>query len=194
METRIQSPVQIVMRLQQSPNDDLDVAAAFAKQPDVVREALLDAIRIVQLPAIDIALLRIEDAFRSALKQPWKEPKLLRPVLEACRQGKVKSRTEKLFYQHGEGYGVVALCLATKSDGHRLFRDIDSLEDEELIKLIDNVQKIKKKAAIVEYIEEFMQAPSTNFFSIGSLLIGLPESVVSDPAPQFTRPRSRKKG
>lgn len=151
-----QSPVEIVLRLQESPNEDLDVASAFAKHPDVVRQALLEAVRHVKLRSIEITLLQIENAFRSAVDQPWAEPKILRPVLEACRQGKVKSRPEKLFFEHGKEYGVVLLCLATKSDGHRLFREIDRLKDEELIRLIKHVNNIPKKALILGVVAEFV--------------------------------------
>ena len=169
----MQSPVKIVLRLEQSTDEDLDVAEAFAKQPTIVREALLDAIRLVQIQSIDITFLQIENVFRSALKEPWNEPKGLEPILEACRQDKVESRTEKLFYEHGKEYGVAALCLATASNDHRLLREIDSLQDEEIIRLVKNVQKVKKKAALVEFIDEFLQTPSTYFFP-SSLLTNRP--------------------
>lgn len=167
MEFQSQPPAKIVLRLQESPGEYLEVTAAFAKQPDIVREALLEAIRHVQLHSSDITLLQIEAVFRSTLQNTWKEPKVLRPVLEACRQGKLKSRTESLFFEHGEEYGVVALCAATKHDDHRLFREIDALRDEELIRLIKNVNKIPKKASIVEFIEEFGRTPSRSFYPGG---------------------------
>lgn len=56
-------PIKIVLRLRRSPNEDLDVAEAFAKQPDVVREGLLEAISLVPLQPVDITLLRILEAF-----------------------------------------------------------------------------------------------------------------------------------
>jgi len=155
------------------------VAAAFAKRPQVVRDALLEAIRHVQLRTTDINLLRIESAFHSTLKKPWKEPKNLRPVLEACRQRKLKSKTESLFFEHGEESGVVALCVATNQDDHKLFREIDPLPDDELIKLVRNVQTIPKRAALVEFVEEFVQSP---------------KGIVSDPPPRLPRPRTRRKG
>jgi hypothetical protein len=88
-------------------------------------------------------------------------------VLEACRQGKLKKKTEGLFYEYGGEYGVVALSVATRPDA-RLFREIDPLPAEELIKLVQNVIRIPQKATIVEFIEEFVQSPSMLFSPCGS--------------------------
>ena len=197
METSFRSPVKIVLRLQDSLDEDLEVDAAFAKSPDVVRDALLEAVRHVELRRTDITLLRIENAFQSVLKTTWQEPKHLRPVLEACRQGKVRNRTERLFFEHGKEYGVVALSVATRQDDHKLFRDIDPLLDDELIKLVENVKRIPKRAVIVEFIEEFLKSPGM-LFSLSTLVVLLLmlviEVVVSNPPPQLPRPRTRKKG
>jgi hypothetical protein len=65
-----QSPAKIILRLQEWPDEDLDVAEAFAKRPDEVRDALLQAIRQVELPRTDITLLGIENVFHSTLKRP----------------------------------------------------------------------------------------------------------------------------
>lgn len=159
-----QSLVKVVLRFQESPSEDLDVATAFTKQPDIVREALLEAIRHFQLPSIDITLLRIENIFRSTLKTALTVPNTLRPILEACRQGKLQHRTEKLFFEHGKEYGIALLCVVTRDKENRLlFREIDPLQDDELIMLIKNINNLPKKASIVEFIEEFIQAPSMPF-------------------------------
>lgn len=92
----------------------------------------------------------------------------MRLVLEACRQGKVKNQTERLFFEHGEEYRVVALSIATKQNDHRLFREIDPLLDEALIKLVKNVKRIPKKATIVKFIEYFANSPSMLFSPGGS--------------------------
>ncbi|PVH75967.1 hypothetical protein DL98DRAFT_574728 [Cadophora sp. DSE1049] len=179
MEMQSSSPARVVFRFENSPDEDLEVAAAFAQRPDAVRDALLEALRHVQLRSIDITLLRIEDVFRSTLKEKWREPRILRPVLEACRQGKLNSRTESLFFEYGKEYGVVALSVATREDGYKLFREIDALSDDELVKLVNAVETIPKRPAILEFIQEFVQSP---------------ESVVSDPPPHLPRPRTRRAG
>jgi hypothetical protein len=108
---------------------------------------------------IDITLLRIQNEFLSALEKPWKEPHGLQRVLESCRQGKIKNRTECLFLEHGKEYGTVVLGIGTKDDDHRLFRDIDPLPDKELIRLIENIERFPKKASIVAFLDEFAQTP-----------------------------------
>jgi hypothetical protein len=108
---------------------------------------------------IDITLLRIQNEFLSALEKPWKEPHCLQRVLESCRQGKIKNRTECLFLEHGKEYGIVVLGIGTKDDDHRLFRDIDPLPDKELIRLIENIKRFLKKASIVVFLDEFAQTP-----------------------------------
>ena len=185
---------QDVLRLQDHPMKIWTWLQRLRRLPDFVREALLEAIRHVQLQSTDITLLWIENVFQSTLKKPWKEPKILRPVLEACRQGKLKGRTECLFYEHGKEYAIVALCAATKADGHRLFREIDLLGDEELIRLIGNIKKIPKKATIIEFIEDFVLKPGRCLPPAALLLTELTESIVSNPPPQMARPRTRKKG
>jgi len=54
----------------------------------------------------------------------------------------------------------VALCLAAKPNGHTLLREIDALQDEDIIKLVNNVKKISKRSAIADFIEEFKGTPS----------------------------------
>lgn len=151
--------------MQKTADEDLSVNAAFAKQPEVVRDALLQAICQVPLRRVDITLLQIQNEFLSALEKPWKEPRGLQLVLESCRQGKIKHRTECLFLEHGKEYGIVVLGIGTKDDDHRLFRDIDPLPDEDLLRLIKNVQAFPVKASIVEYLEAFARSP------VGMLLV-----------------------
>jgi hypothetical protein len=166
MALQPRTPFKVFLRVQESPDEDLSVDAAFAKQPDAVRDALLEAIRLVPLRSTDITLLRIENTFLSALKRPWKEPHGLRLVLESCRQGKIENRTERLFLKHGKEYGIVVLGVGTKQDDHRLFRDIDPLPEEDLIRLIENVQRFPKKASITAFLEEFAQSPLGMSFSL----------------------------
>jgi hypothetical protein len=74
MRMEVHSPVKLTFRLQERPDEVLDLATAFSKQPDEVRAALLDAIRQVELRSIDIELLRIENISR------------LKPITQDCRQ------------------------------------------------------------------------------------------------------------
>lgn len=60
----------VILRLQEAPNEDLSVNTAFVKQPKVVQDALLEAIRQVPLRSINITLLRIQNEFLSALEKP----------------------------------------------------------------------------------------------------------------------------
>jgi hypothetical protein len=161
-------PFKVFLRAQESP-EDLNVDAALAKHPDAVRYALLEAIRLVPLQSTDITLLRIENTLLSALKRPWKEPHGLRLILESCRQGKIEHRTERLFLKHGKEYGIVVLSVGTKQDDHRLFRDIDPLPDDELIRLVENVQRFPKKASIVAFLDEFAQTPPGMTFPLNGL-------------------------
>ena len=186
-----------IVLIQNSPNQYLEVATAFAQRPDVVRDALLEALRHVQLRSIDITLLRIEYVFRSTLEKPWKESKTFRPVLEACRQGKLKSRTEQFFYNYGKEFGVVALGVATREDDHKLFRDIDLLSDDELVKLVNAVQLLPKRSAILGFIEDFVDSPGashSNSTFVAFVLINIIENGVADPPPCFPRPRTRRTG
>lgn len=130
------------------------MASALAIQPDAVRNALLDAIR----SSTDISLLHIEEEFRSALALRWREPTNLRLVLESCRQSKIENRTERLFFNYGGYWGIVLLGLATKQNRHRLFREIDSLPDDALIKLVQNVKNLPKTLSANEYLKEFAKS------------------------------------
>ncbi|KAI9745912.1 MAG: hypothetical protein M1818_000593 [Claussenomyces sp. TS43310] len=172
-----QSPVEIIVRLPEGPNEGLDLATAFKRQPDKVRDALLEAIRQIGLRSADVELLKIHVAFESAQKNRFSEPRDLRPVLEACREGKLKDSTEGLFYEYREEYGIVALSTASRID-NRLLRDIDQLPVEDRIKLIHDI-RIPEKAAISDFVDDFKKTE---------------KSFVSDPPPQFKRPRMRKKG
>jgi hypothetical protein len=67
MRMEVRSRVRLNFRLQERPEEVLDLATAFSKQPDELRAALLDAIRQVELRSIDIELLRIENIFRLKL-------------------------------------------------------------------------------------------------------------------------------
>jgi len=171
--------MQLIFRSEGIGNElDQDVAAAYKSRPDDVRDQLLQAIRHVELRQSDILLLQIESKFRSALKAPWKESKNLKIILEACRQGKIDSHTEGLFYQHGKTYAVIALAIASKPDP-RIFYDIESLAYEDKVKLVCNITTNPQRATITEFIEDFDNAPRT---------------FVSDNPPLLPRPRSRKKG
>ena len=147
-------PISVFLRFYGSPAEDLDVATALTRQADAVREVLLNAIRLVPLSDTDITLLWIESQFQSALKSRWREPHNLRLVLASCHQGKIVNRTERLFFQHGKDWGIVLLGLGTRANGHRLFREIDTLSDEALIKLVENVTRFSKTIAINTFLEE----------------------------------------
>lgn len=170
MTSQHPAPVQVILRLPKSPDEDLSVDAAFAQHPQAVRDALVEAILHVSLRSADIALLRIGNAFQSALKRPWKEPYGLRLVLESCRQGKIENRTERLFLKHGGEYSIVVLGIGTKEEDHRLFRDIDALSDDDLTRLIRYVQNLPKKASIVGFLEEIAQSPLGMRFSLDDFL------------------------
>ena len=156
----MQSPslVSLIIRLQDCPDEDLDVAAALAKRPTEVRAALIEAILQVHLSATETLLLRLENIFKSALQAPWKEPKALRSVLEACRCGKIKAKIERLFYEHGKEYAIIALALATNPDTN-LFYEIEKLPREEQIQLVEHVVKNPKKKVIAVYEEAFKDSP-----------------------------------
>lgn len=164
------------------------MAVASAKQPSLVRDALLKAIRRVPLRRIDLTLLRIEHELQTALDLPWGEPSKLRLVLESCRQENVLNRTERLFFKHGGAFAIVVLGVATrrdvgrrtKYDGRGLLRDIDLLADEEIIQLAKNIQEFPKTAAIVAFLENFARSPSG---AVG------PQSLVSPLIDVTRRPR-----
>ena len=156
MRMEVRSRVRLNFRLQERPDEVLDLATAFSKQPDEVRAALLDAIRQVELRSIDIELLRIENIFRLKLitqdsrqdSAYWRAPTLLRPVLEACRQGKIKARTERFFYEYAQEEGIIKLAIATNGENNTLHRDLDALSDEDLIRLVQSVKKIVPRSGL----------------------------------------------
>lgn len=140
------------------------MASALAIQPDAVRDALLDAIRHTEPSSTDISLLHIEEEFRSALALRWREPTNLRLVLESCRQSKIENRTERLFFEYGGDWGIVLLGLGTKQNRHRLFREIDLLPDDALIKLVKNVTSLPKTFSADEFLKEFAKSPQSMVF------------------------------
>lgn len=175
-----QPSVQITLRFQGS-EEDLDVAGAFAKRPDEVRVAILDAVRLIKPREKDINLLTVESNFRHSLEEEedkWVEPKVLRSVLDACRQGHLKDKTEGRFYELGGAAAVIALCVATNRRNLVLLRLIDALAKEELNGLIDHVNKLPKGDAIAALAAKY------NRSKLGC---------VSNPPPQFVRPRSQRR-
>ena len=162
--------VKVLLCFQSSPHQYLDVASALVIQPDAVRDALLDAIRHTEPSSTDISLLHIEKEFRSALALRWREPTNLRLVLESCHQLKIENRTERLFFEHGGDWGIVLLGLGTKKNRHSLFREIDSLPDDALIKLVKNVTSLPKTLSANEFLEEFAKSPQSMVFLCQSVI------------------------
>ncbi|KFY31509.1 hypothetical protein V493_01038 [Pseudogymnoascus sp. VKM F-4281 (FW-2241)] len=154
-----QPPVQLIIRFQGN-EEDLDVAEAFAQRPKDVREAILDAVRLTKPPKNEMNLLAIESSFWYSLekvKETWGEPRVFRSVLDACRQGCLKDKTEGLFYDLGGAADVIALAVATVRHKNTLHRSIDALPVEELRRLIDHVHKIPKGAVIDELAARYMR-------------------------------------
>jgi hypothetical protein len=149
MMTAESQSLRVFIKFQDPTTKYVDVVSASAREPNSVRDALLKAIRCVELRANDICLLRIEHELLAAFKSPWKTPPKLQLVLESCREGNVEKRTERLFYQHGGDYAIVILGIAarrdlglrTKYDGRWLLREIDALPDGETIELVNNIQE-----------------------------------------------------
>jgi hypothetical protein len=149
MRMEVHSPVRLTFRLQKRPDEVLDLATAFSKQPDEVRAALLDAIRQVELRSIDIELLRIENMFRLKLiTQDWRAPNSLWAVLEACSHGKFNARSARFFYESDQEEGIIKLAIATNGEDNTLHRDLDALSDEDLIRLVQSVKKIVPKSGL----------------------------------------------
>lgn len=148
---------QAEVTFQEQLDEDLDVIAAFAKNPNAVRDALCEAICHVALPPSEFKLLSIASSFRSALQKPWEGYKPLRGVLEACRQKKYGRPTERLFHEHSQEAGVVALGLVAKHQ-NKLIDEIDALSEAESIKLAKLVKRIPKKAVIHEFIDGFLSS------------------------------------
>ncbi|KFY00307.1 hypothetical protein O988_03380 [Pseudogymnoascus sp. VKM F-3808] len=171
-----QRPVQIIIRIQ-GIEEDLDIAEAFAERPKDVRDAILDAVRLIKPPKNDMNLLAIESSFwyrLENLEEKWGEPKILRSVFDACRQGSLEDTTEGRFYDLGGAAGVIALAVATVRHKNTLHRLIDALPIEELNQLIYHVNKIPKGAVIHELAARYMR---------------LAPGPVSNPPPQLARPR-----
>jgi hypothetical protein len=171
-----QRPVQIIIRIQ-GIEEDLDIAEAFAERPKDVRDAILDAVRLIKPPKNDMNLLAIESSFwyrLENLEEKWGEPKILRSVFDACRQGSLQDTTEGRFYDIGGAAGVIALAVATIRHKNTLHRLIDALPIEELNQLIYHVNKIPKGAVIHELAARYMR---------------LAPGPVSNPPPQLARPR-----
>ncbi|KFY67301.1 hypothetical protein V497_00414 [Pseudogymnoascus sp. VKM F-4516 (FW-969)] len=165
----------------QGSEENLDVAGAFAKQPDEVRVAILDAVRLIQPPETDINLLKIESNFWYSLKEmnnKWVEPKVLQSVFDACRQGHLKDKTEGRFHEVGGAAAVIALAVATTGRRMTLLRFIDALPKEELAELIDHVNKMPKGDSIAELAAKYNESERER---------------VSNPTPQLMRPRSTRK-
>lgn len=154
----LQPPVQIILRFQGN-EEDLDVLGAFAKHPDVVCDAILDAVRLIKPRKNDITLLAIESDFWDSLeglKEPWGQPRVLQLVLDACRQGCLGGTTECDFYEQGGVADVVALAVATARQKSSLLRRIDALPKKELTRLIRHVNKMPKGAVVAKHEETFI--------------------------------------
>jgi hypothetical protein len=163
-------PPGVFIKLQESPDEYVDVGAASVKRPTAVRDALLRAIRFVQLRPNDLKLLRLEVELQAAFSSPWKKPTILQPVLESCRQGLVTERTEILFYEYGGDLTIAILGIATrvdhglrtKHDGRGLLREIDTLSDEEKTELVKNlVQSTQEsvKSDVDLILQSFSKSP-----------------------------------
>jgi hypothetical protein len=148
--------VKLIFRLQERPDEDLDVTAAFAENPGAVRDALCKAICVVGLDH-KFQLLRIAGIFGSVLKKPWEVYKPLRPILEACRQRKYGHDTEQRFHENAGLEGVAALALIAKHE-NKLMDEIDALPYEESIELTELVKSFSKTAGMIEYIESFARS------------------------------------
>lgn len=175
-----QPSVQITFRFQGS-EEDLDVAGAFAKRPNEVRVAILDAVRLIKPRENEINLLHIESNFWYSLEEEeekWSEPKVLRSVLDACRQGCLNDKTEGRFYELGGAAAVIALAVATSRRRITVHRLIDALPKGELAELICHVNKMPKGDAIAERAAKHNRSK---------------RECVSNPPPQLMRPRSYKK-
>jgi hypothetical protein len=157
--------VKLIFRFQEGPDEDLDVAEAFSKNPDAVRDVLGEAICQVELPASEFELLRIVRAFQSALQAPWSGYRPLGPILEACRQENYGHNTERIFHQHAQEEGVVALGLVAKYQ-NQLINAIDALPEARSIRLARLVKSIPKKQSVLDFIE-------TNPRRTGMLLLPL---------------------
>ncbi len=144
--------VKLRFAFQEQFDEDLDVIAALAKNPDAVRDALCEAICQVALPPSQFKLLRIANSFQSALQEPFDGYKPLRGVLKACRQNNYGHSTERFFHKHAQDAGVVALGLVAKHQ-NKLFEEIDALAESELIKLAKLVKCIPRRAVIQEIID-----------------------------------------
>lgn len=141
-------------RLQERPDEDLDVAAAFAINPRAVQDALCDAICSTGLSENEFRLLRMTSIFHSVLRNTWIEYKPLPTVLDACRQGKYGHPTERIFHTIAGEEGIVALGLVAKHYT-KLVNEIDTLSEEESTKLAELVKtaiKNTKRATISEYL------------------------------------------
>ncbi|KFY80218.1 hypothetical protein V499_00892 [Pseudogymnoascus sp. VKM F-103] len=188
-----QSTPKLILRLHDSSGNDFDVAEAFSTHPSDVRDALLEAIREVELRQADISMLQIEYLFKIILPY-WKEVKTLGPVLEACHNGSVNSAIEALFYKHGGDFGVVALALVANKDP-KIFSQIDELEEKEQTKLIQNVVKNNRQTERVAcFIRDFNKSPSMLLFHHCPHANALKGETILDPPPRLRRPRIRRKG
>ena len=172
-----QPPVQLIIRFQGN-EEGLDVAEAFAQRPKDVRDAILDAVRLTKPSKNDINLLAIESSFWYSLEnveEKWGEPRVFRSVLDACRQGCLKDKTEGLFYDLGGAADLIALAVATVRHKNTLHRPIDALPVDELKQLIKHVHKIPKGEVIDDLAAIYMRSKPRH---------------VSNPPPQLARPRS----
>jgi hypothetical protein len=158
-------PARVFIRLQES-SEYLNVAAAYAQQPALVLDALLEAIHLVPPRALDYKLLQIEDDLRAALSSTWKVPIKLGAVLRSCQQGSIESRAERLFFEHGREFAIVVLGVATrldnsrwtKHDGRGLFHQIDALSDAEIAKLVKYIKEFSKPSAVNAFLKEFAKS------------------------------------
>ncbi|KFY41498.1 hypothetical protein V494_02962 [Pseudogymnoascus sp. VKM F-4513 (FW-928)] len=188
-----QSRPKLIVRFHDSSSNDFDVTEAFSTHPSDARDALLEAIREVELRQADISMLQIEYLFKITLPY-WKEIKILGPVLEACHNGSVNSAIEALFYKHGGDFGVVALALVANKDP-KIFGQIDELEEKEQTKLIQNVVKNNRQTDRIAYfIRDFNESPSMLLFHHYPHANALEGETISDPPPRLRRPRNRRKG
>ncbi|KAL5344391.1 hypothetical protein ACLOAV_010651 [Pseudogymnoascus australis] len=188
-----QSPPKLILRFRDSSSNDFDVTEAFSTHPSDVRDALLEAIREVELRQADISMLQIEYLFKISLPY-WKEVKGLRPVLEACHNGSVNGTIEALFYKHGGDFGVAALALVANKDP-KIFGQIDELEEKEQTKLIQNVVKNNRQTdRIACFIHNFNKSPSMLLFHHYPHANALKGETILGPPPRLRRPRIRRKG